>query len=156
MPPIISVAIRPNISSFASECAAIPPDTNAQMKKILSPEFRYVFCVYVSISALLKAAYALFQSIQLHPWWNDNLAELHHAQTLGGEGVGFAIFAYIAWQLRAKKSTKEHDPERRGQSEVIHQPVSNFPSTKEGIAAWLDRTRTPISESESRKKREET
>jgi hypothetical protein len=126
-----------------------------KLKKILSPEFRYVFCVYVSISALLQAAYALFRSIQLHPWWNDNLAKLHHAQTLSGVALSFAIIAYIAWQLRTKKSAKEHDPERRGQCEVIHQPASNFPSTKEDIAAWLHRTRKPIPESESRKKRSE-
>jgi hypothetical protein len=118
----------------------------------LSPEFRYVLCVYVSISTLLKAAYALFHSIQLHPWfWNDNLAKLHHAQTLFSEAFGFAIIAYIAWQLRTKKSAKEHDPETRGQSEVTHQSISNFPSTKEDIAAWLDRTRKPIPESESEK-----
>jgi hypothetical protein len=69
-------------------------------KKILSPEFRYVLCVYLSISTLLKASYLLFHFIELHPWWNDNPAKHQHAVTLLYEAFGFAIIACIAWYLR--------------------------------------------------------
>ena len=40
-------------------------------------------------------------------------------------------------ETNAGQSAKEHDPKRIGQSEVIQQPVSNFPSTKKAIAAGL-------------------